>query len=130
MNYYVTGVSTLEEKVKINTLLNGKSLKEYKPKKYLKKKKHLFDIENVTFVEMLFLVLLDKNGKVSTSIKFRPKFLAFLKKNNYSFFAWKQDEEYNLIDRSLKQKESESILSLFGMYKKSFVLNSKSSLLN
>lgn len=91
-----------EEKKIITTLLKGKSLKNYTPVNYLKNLKDLFNIEFITYSEMLYLVFLDVNGSVKSSVKFRPEFLNFLFNANYKYIASKIKgrNEYIIVDRA------------------------------
>tara|TARA_B100000953_G_C18024686_1_gene421475 strand:+ start:1764 stop:2102 length:339 start_codon:yes stop_codon:yes gene_type:complete len=80
-----------------NVTLGGEALKNYFPTAYLKGKPYLFNIEQVTFNELLYLAMLDKKGMVTTSIAFRKEFLQFLFKNNIHFVALKKLNEQTFV---------------------------------
>lgn len=73
--------------------INGICLKDYYPVNYLKGKPHLFNVEKVTFVEMLYLAMLDKNGRVISQIPFSRGFLKLLFKCHAHFVAFRKQKE-------------------------------------
>ena len=100
----IDGLTKDEENTLIKSLLKGASLRSYTPVNYLKNLASLFDINFVTYTEMLYLVFLDVNGSVKSSIKFRPEFLKFLFESKYRYIASKikNKNQYIIIDRDNK----------------------------
>lgn len=95
--------------------LGGDPLKNYFPTTYLKGQPYLFNINKVTFNEMLYLAMLDKKGMVKTSLPFRKEFLEFLYANNTHFVAIKKlnEQVFVLYLKSFINENQKASLSAF-----------------